>query len=247
MHSAGLRIFTPVSEVPFAGHPTVGSAVFIALERSGNGQRDVMLALEVPAGLIRAVVELSGARSGYALFDAPKLPTDRGPAPDRDAVADALSLLPAEIGFENHQPSTFDAGISFIYVPVRNLEAIGRAAAHGETFARVFGGSGAYLYTRETSTVSRQFHARMFAPQFGIIEDPATGSGAVGLAGAIGRFDGFTAGTHRFAIEQGIEMGRPSLIALEVDSEAGAIHTIRLGGEAVVVGRGRLDIDRPGV
>jgi trans-2,3-dihydro-3-hydroxyanthranilate isomerase len=244
VHSAAIRIFTPARELPFAGHPTVGTAVLLGLERAaaGLGNGEMVLVLEETVGAVRCGVSLRSDRLGHAVFDLPKLPAEAGEAPDKDALAAALSLIPAEIGFENHHASIFDAGVPYTCVPVRGLEAIGRARANHASWQSAFGkGGAAFLYCREVTESGRHFHARMFAPELGITEDPATGSAVAALAGVIAKFDQPPGGSHRYVIEQGFEMGRPSLIGLEVDMDGGAVAEGRISGEAVVVARGTLD------
>lgn len=240
-HTAKIRIFTPRAELPFAGHPTVGTAILLATARGNPGSADSLLLLEEKIGSIRCVVELKG-KGGQAWFDAPKLPTPLARTPDKPVVAAALGLKTEEIGFENHTISAFGAGNDFSFVPVKNLTAIAEIQPNTERWAEAFGGNPAYVYTRETVAVARQFHARMFAPDLGVPEDPATGSAAPAFAGSINRFDTPIAGTHNLIIEQGFEMGRPSLIALEIDVEGGQLTEIRIGGSAVIVARGALDI-----
>lgn len=244
VHSAAVRIFTPARELPFAGHPTVGTAVLLGLERaaSGFGNGEMVLVLEETVGPVRCGVSLRSERLGHVIFDLPKLPEEGGAAPGKDALAAALDLIPAEIGFENHQASIFDAGVPYGFVPVRDLAAIGKAKANHAAWQAAFGKDGAaFLYCREVTASGRHFHARMFAPELGINEDAATGSAVAALAGVIAKFDQPPGGSHRYVVEQGIEMGRPSLISLEIDMDGGAVVEGRIGGEAVVVARGTLD------
>ncbi len=245
VHSASIRIFTPARELPFAGHPTVGTAVILGLERSGGqpGNDEMVLVLEETVGAIRCGVSLHGAKAGHAVFDLPKLPEGGGDPPARDAAAAALNLMPNEIGFENHLPSRYSAGVPYTCVPVRDLAAIGRAKANHAVWQNAFGkGGAAFLYCREAAGAGRQFHARMFAPEHGITEDPATGSAVAAFAGVIAAFDQPPGGNHRYVIEQGFEMGRPSLITLEVDMDGGLVAAARIAGDAVVVARGELEI-----
>jgi trans-2,3-dihydro-3-hydroxyanthranilate isomerase len=245
MHSAAIRIFTPTRELPFAGHPTIGSAVLLGLERtvSGIGNGPMVLVLEEELGPVRCGVTLVTDRNGHAIFDLPKLPAETGNAPGREDLAAALGLIPGEIGFENHLPSIFDAGLAFVLVPVRDLDAIGRARVKPAAWQDGLGERGAaYLYCREVSVREHHFHARMFAPGLGIEEDPATGGAVAALAGAIARFDQPPGGTHRYVIEQGFEMGRPSLIRLEIDMDGGIVAEGRIGGDAVVVAHGTLEV-----
>ena len=246
-HSARVRIFTPSRELPFAGHPTVGTAILLAQIRAPlvNGERDAFIALEETIGPVRVGVRLRTDAPPFAEFDAPKLPEKNGTLPSRERLAGALGLLPREIGFENHTPQSFASGAAFAYIPVNGLEAIGRASINGAEWAAAFPSaqiSGVYLYTRQCLHSGSAFHARMFAPDLGVPEDPATGAAAVGFAGVVDAFDDLPDGVHKRVIEQGYEMGRPSSIVLTLIVEGGRLDTVRIGGKAVRVSEGPLEV-----
>jgi len=246
-HTARVRIFTPAAEMPFAGHPTVGTATLLAELKapSARGQGDALVVLEEVIGIVRVGVRLRAGVAPYAEFDAPKLPEDVGAAPPADELAAALGLIPAEIGFENHRPTRFSAGNSFVFVPVASLEAIGKAQVapqHWATVMRRQGHTGAFLYCRQTVHKTAAFHARMFAPDSGVPEDPATGSAAAAFAGVVHRFDPVPDGLHKRAIEQGYEMGRASLIDLCLQVQGGKLAAVRIGGHAVRVAEGRIEV-----
>ena len=246
-HTARVRIFTPTRELPFAGHPTVGTAVLLAHRKLGDiaGQCDAMIVLEEGVGPVRCGVVLHPGAAGYAEFDVPRKPAEIATPLDKDTVAAALGLLPREIGFENHVPTAFEAGVPFTFVPVHDLEVIARARPIRELWASAFsdGRPGSvFVYCRETVKHDAAFHARMFAPEFGIDEDPATGSAVAAFAGVVQRFDEPTDGRHVLPIEQGLEMGRPSLIRLELEVDAGALKAVRIGGHAVIVAEGDLRV-----
>jgi trans-2,3-dihydro-3-hydroxyanthranilate isomerase len=200
--------------------------------------------LEEKVGRIRCGVFVTGGPSGHAVFDLPRLPAPVTVPLDADMLAVAFGLMPAEIGFENHRPSAFSAGLPYAFIPVRDLDVMARLHIDPARMAGAFGDTplAAYLYCRQTEVAGRHFHARMFAPDIGIVEDPATGSAAAAFAGVVQRFDQLPAGSYRYVIEQGFEMGRPSLINLEIDVEGGAIAAARIGGDAVVVAEGTLDV-----
>jgi trans-2,3-dihydro-3-hydroxyanthranilate isomerase len=245
-HSAKARIFTPGRELPFAGHPTIGTAVLLAELRNPlvNGGGDAIIALEEGIGTVRVGVRLRAGQAPYAEFDAPKLPEMTGTLAARDRLADALGLLPREIGFENHTPLRVAAGNRFAFIPVVTIEAIARARLNSALWQGTFPQSeidGIYLYTRQCVHTGSAFHARMFAPQLGVPEDPATGSAAVGFAGVVHQFDGLPDGSHKRVIEQGQEMGRPSAISLTLMVEGGKLTTVRIGGHAVRVVDGKIE------
>ncbi len=248
-HSAEIRIFTPGCELPFAGHPTVGTAALLASERFGDVTKaiDAVVVLEEQVGVVRAVVRLHPTEPAYAEFDAPRLPRVlHAELPSKGAIADALGLDAAEIGFENHVPSIFEAGVPFAFIPVDGLDPIGRARLDVAAWKAACAETGAlpvYVYCRETHNHDSTFHARMFDVGTGIGEDPATGSAAAAFAGVIARFDQPTKGSHHECIEQGFEMGRPSLIDLTVEMDGGELTGVRIGGSAVRVSEGTIDID----
>jgi trans-2,3-dihydro-3-hydroxyanthranilate isomerase len=241
-HSASVRIFTPKAEVPFAGHPTVGTAICIASERFGGpGEHDAVIVLEEKVGAVRCGVRLSGAL-GFAEFDCPKLPERIGESVAKKPAAAALGLDATEIGFENHVPSHWSAGNPFHFVPVRNMGVLARALVNRSAWPQAFGEGAAFLYTRDTEGHDHSFRARMFAPAFGIEEDPATGSAVAAFAGPMQHFDEMPDGEHVAIIEQGYEMGRPSLIRMETSVSGGAIAAVRIGGHAVEIASGTLGV-----
>jgi trans-2,3-dihydro-3-hydroxyanthranilate isomerase len=246
-HTAKMRIFTPRNEVPFAGHPTIGTATLLAELRTAphNGETDALIVLEQGIGTVRVGARIRPGAGAFAEFDAPKLPAEAGVLPPVDVLAAGLGLIPSEIGFENHTPLCFAAGNTFAFIPVQTLEAMRRARVNGAHWERAFeqqGVVGAYLYTRQCEHMASAFHVRMFAPQVGILEDPATGSAAVGLTGVVHHFDRLPDGTHKRIVEQGSEMGRPSQIMLTLVVEAGKLATVRIGGSAVRVTEGTIEV-----
>ena len=246
-HSAAIRIFTPGRELPFAGHPTVGTAVVLGMERlGGNGGMDAIVVLEETVGAVRCAVSQSNG-GHFAEFDLPKLPEQLAIDLDEAGIAAALGLGPHEIGFENHTITAWSAGVPYICVPVRGLDAVAKVSVTSEDWLALdlLGGGlhvAPYIYCRDTVHNDAGFHARMLAPWDGIPEDPATGSAAAAFIGAVVHFDKPRVGLHRFVVEQGLEMGRPSFIHVEVDMEGGAIAGARIGGHAVVVARGTLEL-----
>lgn len=240
-HRAKLRIFTPARELPFAGHPTVGTAVLLALQQESAADAQAF-GLEERIGVVPCVVEVTGDDRGYARFRLPRLPDALPDAPDAMAAAWALGLDPVVIGFDRHVPSRHSAGVPYDFVPLATAEAVAQAWPAGEAFDRAFGGEhpAAFVYCRETAEAGHHFHARMFAPGIGIAEDPATGSAVAAFAGVLMQCEPMGEGEHSFTIEQGYEMGRPSQIALQIVIREGALVSAEIGGAAVVVAEGEL-------
>jgi trans-2,3-dihydro-3-hydroxyanthranilate isomerase len=243
VNTAGLRIFTPARELPFAGHPTVGSAVMIAVMRAPEmlGRGDLQIVLEEEVGPVRCSVRRRGD-AYFASFALPALPFTVADLPEKADVAAALGLAPTDIGFDRHHISRFSCGTPYTFVPIAGLDAIARAAPDGPRFADVFGTMGTFLYTRETTHAENAVHARMFAPRLGIPEDPATGSAAAAFAGVAQAFEAPEDGVHTITIEQGFEMGRPSLIHLTMEIAGGNLVSGEIGGAAVIVSQGTLDL-----
>ena len=244
MHSARLRIFTPAEEVPFAGHPVLGTAIHIAQARAGTvtARQASLIALETGAGVVRVAITLAPGQAPYAEFDSPGLPRPVTPAPDRQALSMALGLTNAEIGFENHTPTSYHMGLNFVMVPVHDLKVMSRITLNEQAWEEVLGQEHSllYVYCRDTWNESHHFHARAFAPLLGIPEDPATGSAATALAGAITKFDAPPEGLHTYIIEQGYEMQRPGKIHLEIVISGRKLSKVRIGGHAIGVEAGEL-------
>ncbi len=245
--AARLRIFTPASELPFAGHPTVGAAVALAeAAQAGEGvDRDLVHVLEENVGPVRCAVRLRPGQATFAEFDLPRKSQRLAAELDSAALADALSLPVSAIGFENHQPALWSAGVPFIAVPIRDLASIGAIEfdpARWEQLAPMADGrlASAYLYCRGGVHHAARFHSRMFAPAMGLGEDPATGAALAAFSGAIHGFDQPIDGHHTFLVEQGIEMGRPSYLHLHLDIAGGEIAAARIGGQAIQIASGTL-------
>jgi trans-2,3-dihydro-3-hydroxyanthranilate isomerase len=244
-HRADIRIFTPGRELPFAGHPTVGTAVLLALLDNADRPGTVAFALKEQVGVVSCSVEILPEGRGRARFRLPRLPEVWGAGKDRAECASALGLQPEAIGFERHVPSRHSAGVAFDLIPVASLDALARSKPRLDVFARVFGDSdhpAAYVYTRHPGPGPRRFRARMFGPGLGVAEDPATGAAAAAFAGALMQCEPLGEGVHDVLIEQGVEMGRPSDIALKLVIGNGALVSAEIGGDAVIVSRGELSL-----
>ena len=245
VNTARLRIFTPDRELPFAGHPTIGAAALIGELRAPEmlGRQGLGIVIEEKVGLISCTVRRQTGQATQASFDLPRLPKCLGEGLDAYAVASALRLRAADIGFNRHRPSLWSAGYPFTFVPVVSLEAMRRARPSPSLFASTFTGlrQAVYLYTREVMREGSHLHARMFAPGFGITEDPATGSAAAAFAGVAAQFEQPEDGDHLLVIEQGFEMGRPSIIHLRMQIEGGALASASVGGAAVMVSQGTIE------
>ncbi|MFL6821257.1 MAG: PhzF family phenazine biosynthesis protein, partial [Xanthobacteraceae bacterium] len=151
-HRARVRIFTPVQELPFAGHPTVGTAVLLALRDGAAAGSD--LVLEEGLGAVRCTVESVNRAAGGARFVIPKLPHEVGPAADTAAIAAALSLEPNDI---DGRPARGSAGIPFTFVPVGSLAAVARCRPDPAQFDAAFPDGAVYVFCSETVEPGHQF------------------------------------------------------------------------------------------
>jgi trans-2,3-dihydro-3-hydroxyanthranilate isomerase len=231
-----IRIFTPAYEMDFAGHPTVGAAVALAEGRDRAG-----LILELNVGLTPCAVALQDGVA-YAEFVSPGLPRESELAIHPDRAAKVINVEAFEVGFKRYGVAAFGVAQPYLYVPVDGLEVIGKSRPTPDLMRGGFPYSGIYAFTRRSVTKEAAFHARFFAPEMGVPEDPATGSAAVGLAGMIMKYDPPHDGRHVYIIEQGFEMGRPSMLRLELEVENSFLKNVRLGGNAVKVAEGVLYI-----
>jgi trans-2,3-dihydro-3-hydroxyanthranilate isomerase len=240
-HRARLRIFTPATELPFAGHPTVGSAVL--LNRIDGGS-DCEIVLEEGIGPVHCETAAMDTERGHARFQLARLPEEVGRAADVETIAAALGLKVEDIEFDDFKPSCWSAGISFTFVPVCGLDAIRRCQPNLAYWPAAFeqdGRSSTYVFCRETIDAGSAFHARMFAPRLGIAEDPATGAAAAAFSGVLVRFRSPADGVHDFPFEQGYEMGRPSLIGLSVTAQNRQLAAAAISGEAIVISEGTIE------
>jgi trans-2,3-dihydro-3-hydroxyanthranilate isomerase len=246
-HTRHVRFFTPAMELPFAGHPTVGTA--FALVATGEvALRDGLAAMvfEEEVGPIKVTVTGTAAGPVAAQFSAAKLPA-RGPEPPPvEVLARLLSIGAADIlATGADAPTAWSSGVPFLFVPVKSREAVGRARLDLGAWQDTIAGYWAphvFPFTYETESQGTQVHARMFAPAMGIQEDPATGAAATAIAGYLNARDRGADGTMRWRIEQGLEMGRPSLIEVEADRKDGALTAVRVGGPAVLVSEGTIEV-----
>lgn len=232
IHHTRLRcgFFFPIAEIPFAGHPTIGCALYLA------AGRDADLVLEKQAGLVPVSI-----RNGEAEFTAPQLPVLHAPPPDTALIAQALDLSAADLGFSTHHPAVWQGGPAFFFLPLASLDALTRARPIEPFWSRLMQAAqvdSAYLYTPTT----KGYRARMFSPAAGIPEDPATGSASAILAAQFLAAGDLHEGEAHFHLTQGIEMGRPSQIGMTSQVSAGQLTEIRIKGRAVPIAQGRIHI-----
>jgi trans-2,3-dihydro-3-hydroxyanthranilate isomerase len=260
--SARVRIFTPRREVPFAGHPTVGTAIFLAadVEPGGSGSRtsgradpaadsvaanSVTLILEENVGPVSVAVRLENGTPVFAQFTTAMLPEHRPSPHSSNALASMVGLDAADVCPDAMSVEMVSCGLEYHIIPVRTIDAILRAVLDMALWRQMVADSWAhhvYLVCPQAEGEDVDVRVRMFAPGSGVPEDPATGSAAAALGGYLSKIDGRPEASLSWTVEQGLEMGRPSIIHVEADRADGDTKAVRVGGSAVFVSRGTMTI-----
>lgn len=244
-NTARIRIFTPATELPFAGHPTIGTAVLLAaLRRVKRRGGKAQVVLEEGVGAVPVEVGFSGTVPTWAQLTVAQLPEGGPPPPGAADIAAAISLEPARLD-PAWQPAAFSCGVPYLFVPLRDRVALASANLDMAAWRSALGDYWAtdlFLFTRDVELPGSDFQARMFGPVLGVPEDPATGSAVAALAGYLAASERLTDGRHNWRIEQGFDMGRPSILELESDVRDGIVYTVRVGGNAVIVSEGAMDV-----
>lgn len=245
-HDWRVRIFTPSSELPMAGHPTVGTAFVLAREhlipREG-GETNVVF--EEGVGPVPVRVEFEGGEPSFAEMRQP-LPTFGPRLADAEAAAAMLSLQAGDVD-DGLPLEVVSCGVPFLFVPLRSLDAARRARPRADLMERAAAEHGVprevFVFTREAEGAGSTVHSRMFAPAIGITEDPATG-GASGPLGCYLVRHGLVPcdPSAEIVSEQGIEMGRPSYIRIRIERRGEEITAVRVGGQCHFMGEGFIEI-----
>jgi len=245
-HARRVRIFTPGGEIPFAGHPTIGAAVVLALlgEIPLTGE-ETRIVLEEKVGPVPVTIRARGGVAVAAQLTVAKLPEVGPPPPARTTLAEILSLEPAQLLGGPNGPQAVSCGLPFLIVPVKDRAAV--AAAHvrmelWESTLKRYWAPDIMVVARDPELEHSDLRARVFVPGLSVPEDPATGSCAAALAGYLAAREAAPTGTFQWVMEQGFEMGRPSILELEADKRDGAIAAVRVAGEAVLVSEGAMEI-----
>jgi trans-2,3-dihydro-3-hydroxyanthranilate isomerase len=245
-HTRKLRIFTPASELPFAGHPTVGTAFVLGatdeVPLTGGETRAVF---EEGVGPVPVMIRAEGGKPVFTQLTAAKLPEVGPPPPPTLELAEMLSLEPADLLDGEDAPEAVSCGVPFLYIPLRNRDAVRRARLRADRWEALLGGYWAqevYVFARDPELPGSHVRSRMFAPRMGIVEDPATGAATASFGGYLASRAPERDGTLHWVIEQGFEMGRPSILHLEADKQAGRITAVRVGGASVLMSEGWMEV-----
>ena len=238
-----VRIFTPRMELPFAGHPTLGTAhVLVATARIPAAGDSLTLTLEEGVGPVRIYLRVRDGVPIFAQLEVASLPEPGPPPPDVAIAARLLSLEPSDLAHPPRHAETWSAGLPFLFVELQGRESLKRARLNHEVWTRHVADSGTphvYLFTLAGAS-GCDVQARMFAPAMGIDEDPATGAAVSALAGLLAARDPRATAALKWTVRQGLEMGRPSTLHVEADKKDGELTAVRVGGESVLVSEGTL-------
>ena len=237
-----VRIYTPTTEVPFAGHPNIGTAFVLAeTGELGCGDAPESICFEEKAGLVP--IEISETPSGQQQFElkAPESFTAR-PFKAISTIADALSLNLDQIIEKHHPPSSASVGLPFLIVELRDTSALAEIQVNLESFNHLLNqGSPPYIFVYTQNTSEADIHARMFAPLDGITEDPATGSANCALAALLAQHSDLSSGDFSWQVLQGLEMGRPSRLQVRAKKENGSVTGSWVAGSCVMVAEGFIE------
>jgi len=250
-----VRIFTPGAELAFAGHPTVGVAYVLALTGEINIEGDeTRIVLEEGVGPIPVLIKSREGRPWFTQLTTAKIPELINGGYDPEIIARGLSLEAGDLDLDSgYSIEVVSAGVPFLIVPVKSVEALGSARFDERAWEAVVrsGGTGeVFIFTEDESSKARAgvlngdgvLRARMFAPSFGVPEDPATGSACACLGGYLAWRSARADGTLRYTVNQGVEMGRPSRLEVEVDIEGRTVDSVRVGGRSVLISSGTLHV-----
>lgn len=238
-----IRIFTPKAELPFAGHPTIGTACLLAsLGKCESGSSGPRVILEEAVGDVEVTVKMCGDQPVAATMTVPVTPVESSFDYGVTQLAPMLALEPGDF-HPDYQPCVYSCGTPFVFVCLNSLDAVRRARLRVDVSESLLAGAEAnmvFVFAFDTESQHPQIHARMFAPSMGVAEDPATGGAVSALAGLLAARQ--PDGKHMWIVEQGVEMGRPSNLTLEYESRGGQASPVRVGGSCVRVSEGTLTL-----
>jgi trans-2,3-dihydro-3-hydroxyanthranilate isomerase len=247
-HDAQVRIFTVTREIPFAGHPNVGTAFVVATQAATPPAR---LQFEEGAGLVPVEILMEQGKVVGAELTAPQALQKLSQLSAEQAAA-CISLSAADIRTDRHGPQVVSVGMPFLVAELHSREALRRAKPDAAAFARTFPCDGAfaiYFYTRDVPPGEQpcELQARMFFPgASGLTEDPATGSATVATAAFLADLDPAKDGELRLTIGQGFDMGRPSLLLTRAVKKDGKVVSSHVGGRCVQMMEGTLRLEGAG-
>jgi trans-2,3-dihydro-3-hydroxyanthranilate isomerase len=236
-----LRIFTPAAELPFAGHPTVGTAFVLARENFIEPSNDqATVRFQEGVGPIAVTIDFDNREPSLVTMEQP-LPEFGEEFAGREVIAEMLSI--GTEGLDGRYPvQVVSSGVPFWYVPIKDMSTIRRVKLRADIWEKVLKDSRSphvFMFTTETEAPGSTVHCRMFAPAFGIAEDPATGGASGPLGAYLVRYGIAKGGAgNKIISEQGFEMGRPSIIYITIEQSGDRFTSVKVGGKSVYMGEG---------
>ena len=245
-HSRKVRIFSPTSELPFAGHPNIGTAyVLAAAGEFGRIATSITVTFEEKAGLVPVLVQRRAGNSFWCELQAPEM-LSLGQTASPRSLASAVSLQSNNIVTSTHFPQVASVGLPFLFAELTSSATLGQARIFmDELDALVAGGVAPNIFLYAFSKDEFDVRARMFAPLDGVPEDPATGSANCALAGLLSHYNEKTSGIFHWRIAQGVEMGRSSILEARSEKRKGEVVATWVGGNSILVGEGFIETDSP--
>ena len=241
-HDVRVRIFTPGREMPFAGHPTLGTAwVLCHLGMHSLNSETSTLILGENVGPVPVTLRAKHGQLESAELSVAQLP-QFSEAPPVQELAEITGLSVEDFDVAAYPPRFASCGAVFLVAVLKSTEALARIRTRPDGFERVLGNQPSQDFWLAAPTENGRWRARMFAPLMGIPEDPATGSAAAAFGGYLADVEARDDGTHDWVIEQGLEMGRPSELRIRVDRTQQASTAVRVRGAAVMVSAGQMFI-----
>jgi trans-2,3-dihydro-3-hydroxyanthranilate isomerase len=243
-HAHRVRIFTPTRELPFAGHPNIGTAFVLATTGVfGESDAPLTITFEERAGLVPIAIHKRQGGRIWCELAAPRS-TSLGRTFSVQSVALAVSLTVDDIITASHPPQVASVGLPFLLAELKDRSALERARPFIPGFeglvAEGIEPPDVHLYTRTSDGFD--IRARMFAPMDGILEDPATGSANCALVGLLSHYNEIANGTFSWRIAQGVEMGRPSVLDARTEKRDGIVVNVWIGGECVMISEGLIEV-----
>lgn len=243
-HTRKVRIFTPTTEVPFAGHPNIGTAFVLATSGAfGPVDHPITVTFEEKAGLVPIGIHRPEGGALRCELSAPERLT-LGRTISAQLLAGAVSLTAEDIVAATHPPQVTSVGLRFLIAELRDRGALERARPNLERLEALAADGvtpDVHLYVRSADEFD--IRARMFAPLDGVPEDPATGSANAALGALLAHHDMGPSGSFRWRISQGVEMGRPSVLEVKAEKRDGIFVETRVGGASVLVSREVIEVD----
>lgn len=247
-HVRTVRIFTPEKEMPFAGHPTIGTAAALALcEGVLGGATTGRIALDLKIGTVPVDLRVESDTLAWGELTAAKLPEVGPQTPTLNTLAEILGLKPADLVGGHYSPQAVSCGYPFLLVPLKTVDAVQRARVRVDLWEQTLKRAWApeiLVAARDPERGEHAWRARMFAPGINVPEDPATGSAIASFGGWLAMKESKADGDFAWTVRQGVEMGRPSLLEVRASKAGGAVTSVKVAGHAVLTGEGRLRLTR---